>query len=464
MEEIQVLEKVLIVMLNNEPSEELFSYRLSEINNLVVASNYEIVDTIIQNKSSVDKRTYVGKGKLDEIKQEIVALEENGTIIENVIFESELSPIQIKNIEDYLDKVIIDRTMLILDIFERRAKTKEAYLQVKIAKLKYMLPRLVGSRNYLSRTGGGGGGASGARRGSGETKLELDHRHIENQILKAKAELDEIVKNRKENRKLRSSNGIKVVSLVGYTNAGKSSTINYILNNYHTVKTDGIDKQVFVKNMLFATLETATRRVKLENNHEFLITDTIGFVSNLPHHLVESFKSTLEEIKDSDLIIHIIDAGSPYMDLQIDTTLKVLTDLNVTNIPIINVYNKVDLVTDYFIGKIDKNDSVCISSKTGRGYDELIHLIDEKLYDSLHDVTFLIPYDKGEIVNNLMEVANVKKVDYLENGTLVDVVVSDYIYNLYKNYLTHEWLKNAKKLILAFFLFIFLKFHHNVDT
>lgn len=438
MEEIQVLEKVLIVMLNNEPSEELFSYRLNEINNLVTASNYEVVDTIIQNKSNVDKRTYVGKGKLDEIKQEILALEENGTIIESVIFESELSPIQIKNIEDYLDKVIIDRTMLILDIFERRAKTKEAYLQVKIAKLKYMLPRLVGSRNYLSRTGGGGGGASGARRGSGETKLELDHRHIENQILKAKAELDEIVKNRKENRKLRSSNGVKVVSLVGYTNAGKSSTINYILNNYHTAKNENLDKQVFVKNMLFATLETATRRVKLENNHEFLITDTIGFVSNLPHHLVESFKSTLEEIKDSDLIIHIIDASSPYMDLQIDTTLKVLADLNVTNIPIINVYNKVDLVTDYFIGKIDKNDSVCISSKTGKGYDELIHLIEEKLYDSLHDVTFLVPYEKGDIVNNLMEVANVRKVDYLENGTKVDAVVSDYIYNLYKNYLTRE--------------------------
>ncbi len=435
MENNNELEKVLIVMLNNETNDEIFSYRLSEINNLVAASNFETIDTIIQNKAVIDKATYIGKGKLEEIKKELQTFEEEGTIIENVVFESELSPIQIKNIEDYLDKVIIDRTMLILDIFERRAKTKEAYLQVKIAKLKYMLPRLIGARNYLSRTGGGGGGASGARRGSGETKLELDHRHIENQILKAKAELAEIVKNRKENRKLRKANNTKVVSFVGYTNAGKSSTINNILANYHVSQTNLEDKQVFVKNMLFATLETSTRRVKLANNHEFLITDTIGFVNNLPHHLIESFKSTLEEIKDSDLIIHIIDASSPFMDLQIDTTLKVLNDLNVTNIPIINVYNKTDLVTDYFIASLGKNDSLCVSAQTLKGYDELIQTIDQKLYPGLRDATFLIPYDKGDIVSTLMEVSEIKSTEYTENGTKISCTVSNHIYHLYQAYL-----------------------------
>lgn len=434
MEELKNMEKVLIVMVNNEISEEIFSYRVSEINNLATASNYEVVDIIVQNRPVPDKKTFIGKGKLDEIKLEIAALEENDTIIDYVIFESELSPIQLKNIEDYLDIEIIDRTMLILDIFERRAKTKEAVLQVKIAKLKYMLPRLIGSRTYLSRTGGGGGGASGARRGSGETKLELDHRHIENQIQKAKAELAEIVKNRKQNRKLRKANNTFVVSLVGYTNAGKSSTINHILKNFNIAKSDE-DKQVFVKNMLFATLETSTRRVKLVNNHEFLLTDTIGFVSNLPHHLVESFKSTLEEIKDSDLIIHIIDASSPFMDLQVQTTLNVLKDLDISDVPIINVYNKVDLVTDYFIGTLDKNDSVCISSKTNYGYADLIKKIDDTLYPSLHNVTLLIPYDKGEIINKLMEVSNVLNIEYKENGTVICAIVSDYIYNIYKDFL-----------------------------
>lgn len=435
MENNQNNEKVLIVMLNNETNEDLFSYRLSEINNLVAASNYEVIDTIIQNKAIQDKKTFVGKGKIEEIKNEILALEENGTFIESVIFESELSPIQIKNLEEYLDKVIIDRTMLILDIFERRAKTKEATLQVKIAKLKYMLPRLIGSRNYLSRTGGGGGGTAGARRGSGETKLELDHRHIENQILKAKAELDEIVKNRKENRKLRKNNGTKVVSLVGYTNAGKSSTINNILNQYHVSNVDTVDKQVFVKNMLFATLETSTRRIKLANNHEFLITDTIGFVSNLPHHLIESFKSTLEEIKDSDLILHVIDSSSPFMDLQVKTTLGVLKDLNVCDIPIINVYNKIDLVNEHFLNGLDQPESIFVSNKTGDGFDQLIELIDQKLFHSLHDACFLIPYDKGDIINKLMEVSTIKSIEYVENGTLVNALVSDYLFNLYKQYI-----------------------------
>lgn len=419
------LEKAIIVAINDSFDDNIFSYRIHEIMNLATAANFEIVNTIIQNLEHPNSKTFVGRGKLAEILQEIKALE-----IENVIFEDELSPAQIKNIEEYLNCTIIDRTMLILTIFETRAKTKEAALQVHIAKLQYMLPRLVGTRNYLSRTGGGGGGGLGARRGGGETKLELDHRYIEKQITKAKEELAVVIKNRVQNRKLRKSNNTKVVAFVGYTNAGKSSTINNLLTKFQNE-----EKQVFVKNMLFATLDTSTRRIKMDNNHEFLITDTVGFVSNLPHHLIESFKSTLEEIKDADLIIHIIDASSPFMELQIDTTLKVLKDLGVSDIPIVNAYNKTDLVTDYFIQKIDDKDSIFISAKNSSGFDDLIKTIEENLFHHEQTVTLIIPYDKGEIVHHLMNVAIILSTEYLENGTKITATVSDYIYNLYLNYL-----------------------------
>lgn len=428
MEDIKtnINELALVVAVKDTTNDNIFSYRIHEILNLALAGGFEIVDTIIQNLPHPNKKTFIGKGKLDEVKQELSALE-----IKTVIFEDELSPAQIKNIEEVLQCEVIDRTMLILMIFEMRAQTKEATLQVLIAKLKYMMPRLIGTRDYLSRIGGGGGGASGARRGSGETKLELDRRHIEQQIDRAKNELQDVVKNRLQNRKLRKSNNTKVVAFVGYTNAGKSSTINNLINSCQ----ENVEKQVFVKDMLFATLETSTRRVKLNNNHEFLITDTVGFVNNLPHHLIESFKSTLEEIKDADLIIHIIDASSPFMDLQIETTFSVLKELEVKDIPIINAYNKIDLVNDFVLQTIDKKNSIFISAKTLDGYHDLIDNIETNLFCEDELVEFIIPFNRGDIVNHLMNVSIIHATDYLENGTYLKATVSKHIYNLYKEFL-----------------------------
>ncbi len=428
MEEI-IREKVIIVSVNDEKNNQIFSYRINEIVNLAEACNFEVVDTIIQNLDHPNSKTFVGKGKLDEVKMSI-----NAYNVETVIFEDELTPAQIANLEQVLNCEIIDRNMLILMIFEQRAKTKEAVLQVKIAKLKYMLPRLVGSRDYMSRTGGGASGGMGARRGGGETKLELDHRHIERQIYKAQAELVEVVKNRSQSRKARKNNNTKVVAFVGYTNVGKSSTINNLIEMH----SDDIEKQVFVKDMLFATLETTTRRIKTKNNHEFLITDTVGFVSNLPHHLVESFKSTLEEITDADLIIHVIDASSPFLELQTETTLAVLKEIGVKDIPIINVYNKVDKVNDFVLQTIDNTDSLFVSAKTLYGYDELLSTIEKKLFGDYISCELLIPYTKGEIVNTIMNNSNVEEVTYLENGIYVKATISTYLYNLYQEYKTSK--------------------------
>ena len=428
MEEI-IKEKVIIVSVNDEPDNQIFSYRLNEIINLAEACNFEVVDTIIQNLDHPNSKTFIGKGKLDEVKMSI-----NAYNVETVIFEDGLTPAQISNLEQILNCEIIDRNMLILMIFEQRAKTKEAVLQVKIAKLKYMLPRLVGSRDYMSRTGGGASGGMGARRGGGETKLELDHRHIERQIYKAQEELVEVVKNRSQSRKSRKNNNTKVVAFVGYTNVGKSSTINNLIEMH----SNDAEKQVFVKDMLFATLETTTRRIKTKNNHEFLITDTVGFVSNLPHHLVESFKSTLEEITDADLIIHVIDSSSPFLELQTKTTLEVLREIGVKDIPIINVYNKVDKVNDFVLQTIDNTASLFVSAKTLQGYDDLLDTIEKKLFGDYISVELMIPYTKGEILNTIMNNSNVEVVNYLDNGIYVKATISTYLYNLYQEYKTSK--------------------------
>lgn len=416
-----------VIVAVNTGDDEIFSYEVEELKNLCEASNIIVADEVYQTLSTPNNATYVGRGKLTEIKQIASSLK-----VDLVIFNDELSPAQLKNIKKALgdDLEVFDRTMLILDLFERRAKTKEAALQVEIARLKYNLPRLIGSRTYLSRVTGGGAGGGGARRGLGETKLELDRRHIEKNILRAKNELEKITKARSITREKRSNNGLKVVAFVGYTNAGKSSTINTLLNTNNKT-----DKNVYVKNMLFATLSTSTRSIKLPNNHEFLLTDTIGFVSKLPHHLVESFKSTLEEIKEASLIVHIVDASSPYMDQQIETTRKVLQELDVLDIPNIFVFNKVDLVKEpRFITSIYP-DALMISSVTKQGYDNLIDTIDNLLFPKEYTVSYKIPYNLGNIYSTLKEKTTVLNTLYQNDGIYVEARVSEYYYNLYQDYL-----------------------------
>lgn len=419
-----------VIVCINTGNDEIFSYEVEELKNLCEASNITVIDEVFQSLSSPNTTSYVGSGKLDEVKRIALALD-----VDLVIFNDELTPAQLKYITKFLgDSLeVFDRTMLILDIFERRARTKEAVLQVEIARLKYNLPRLIGARSYLSRVTGGGGGGAGARRGLGETKLELDRRHIESQIVKAKKELDKITKARSVTREKRNNNGLKTVSFVGYTNAGKSSTINTLLNINNKS-----DKDVYVKDMLFATLSTSTRSIKLPNNHEFLLTDTIGFVSKLPHHLVESFKSTLEEIKDSSLIVHVVDASSPYMDLQIETTRAVLKELNTLDIPSIFVFNKVDLVKEPRFITSNYPDALLISSKSLVGYNELISTIEEHLFPKEYNVTYLLPYNTGNIYNILKEKTTVLNTEYLDNGIKVTAVVSKYYYNLYQQYLINN--------------------------
>ena len=419
------LEKAIVVGINTG-NDELFNYQFNETCNLCEALDIEVIDTLIQNLPHFNTSTYLGKGKLEELKNLVDVVNPN-----LVIFYDDLSPVQLKNITDYLSCEVLDRTMLILEIFKIRAKTKEASLQVEIANLNYSLPRLIGLHNNLSRTGGGGGGASGARRGSGETKLELDRRHIERKIQKAKTELEDIVKSRQTSRKSRDASGIKTVAFVGYTNAGKSSTINTLLRMY---RTPDIDKQVFVKNMLFATLETSTRAIKLPNNKEFLITDTVGFVSKLPHYLVESFKSTLEEIKEASLIIHVIDSTSPYMELQIETTNTVLKELGVKDIPILYAYNKVDLLPNKMFVNNKLNPSIMLSSITLEGYDVLCKSIEDTLFPDFVTCTLLLPFERGDIYNTLCNKAHVLNTEYLPEGINVVVSLSNHLYNLYKNY------------------------------
>lgn len=423
MENIKVPTAIIVGVCTG--NEKVFDYEIKELSSLCEACNINVVDTITQNLDYPNKATYVGSGKILEIKDLVTLLE-----VDYVIFNDELSPAELSNLADVIDCEIMDRTMLILEIFKTRAHTKEAMLQVEIAHLNYMLPRLIGARKNLSRTGGGSSGSAGARRGAGETKLELDRRIIEKRIDHLKSELQDIVQDRQTARKSRSKNNTKTVCFVGYTNAGKSSTINSILEFVDST----LEKQVFVKDMLFATLETSTRRIKLSNNHEFLITDTVGFVNKLPHHLVESFKSTLEEITEASLIVHLIDSSSPYMEWQIETTNKVLNQIGCKDIPCVYVYNKTDLLTNLIFIPEKYQPLLLISNKTKQGIKELIEYIEQELFKTDLHVTLMIPYTKGDIYNILKEKANVLDTSYENEGMKVDVILSKHLYELYKNY------------------------------
>ena len=417
--------KVLLIGIN-KGDDELFHYEMTEMENLCIALDLHVIETITQNLQVPVTASYLGSGKLDEVSR---YAEE--TKVDYVIFNDELSPIQFKNISNFLNTPVLDRTMLILEIFKTRARAKEAVLQVALAEEKFKLPRLAGSYTSLSRIGGGGGGTSGARRGSGETKLELDRRHIENRITKLKSELDDIVMARKVNRKARTTNNIPVVALVGYTNAGKSTMMNMLLNMYNKDE----NKQVFVKDMLFATLETSTRSIKLPNNLEFLLTDTVGFVSKLPHHLVESFKSTLEEITEASLIIHVIDASSPYLELQVNTTNEVLTKLGVNDIPIVYAVNKIDkLPSNMYIPK-NYSPAVYVSALTQEGYPELVDYIQTSIFKDLVTNTYLLPFNRGDIYNIMKEKGEVYETSYLPEGILVKVQLSSRLANTYQEYL-----------------------------
>ncbi|HWI49305.1 MAG TPA: GTPase HflX [Rummeliibacillus sp.] len=406
------IEKAILVGVNLR-NDLHFDYSIEELGNLAEALNVEVVGVVTQNLERINPSHYVGTGKTEEIKNFYDEADAN-----LVIFDDELSPSQIRNLERDLECKVIDRTMLILDIFARRAKSKEAQMQVELAQLQYMLPRLVGLRDSLSRQGGGTGGGF-KNRGAGETKLELDRRKIEEQIAKLNKELELVKEQRETQRKQRRKSEIPIVSIVGYTNAGKSTIMNQLLNKINQEE----HKQVFEKNMLFATLETSVRQITLPDKKSFLLTDTVGFVSKLPHHLVKAFRSTLEEARDADLLLHVVDASNAENQYMMEVTNDTLHSVGVEDIPTIYVFNKADLANLAY--PYINNNQLWMSAKEGAGLDELLQLIRQHIFSDYVTCTFCIPFERGDIVSYLNESAHILETAYDEKGTVLKVEVHE---------------------------------------
>lgn len=403
----------------NTDSGEDFLYSMEELKNLAEACGIDVRGELTQNLPRVHPALYMGTGKVEELKNLAEQME-----ADVVIFDSELSPSQIRNLEKELDCEVIDRTMLILDIFGRRAKTKEAQLQVEMARLQYMLPRLVGTYVALGRQGGGSGFKN---RGAGETKLELDRRKIESKIAYLRKELAKISEQRTVQRKQRQKNNMPVAALVGYTNAGKSTVMNAMLQTYN-----GDGAEVFEKDMLFATLDTSVRSIELPDKKTFLLADTVGFVNKLPHHLVKAFRSTLEEAAEADVLIHVIDVSSPQFETMMDITDKTLADIGANHVPVLYAYNKADLAgVDY---PRAAGESIYLSAKERAGILELTDVLKRHLFKDYIRCTMLIPFDDGEVVSYLNEHAAVMETEYEENGTKLIVECSKADYEKYKRF------------------------------
>ncbi|MCM3341576.1 GTPase HflX [Paenibacillus sp. MER TA 81-3] len=405
------------VNLNHQPD---FEYSMEELANLAAACDVEVAGVVTQNLSRVNTSHYIGTGKLQDVRALMELHQAN-----MVIFNDELSPSQIRNLESDLDCKVIDRTILILDIFGDRARTREAQLQVEVAELQYMLPRLAGLRESLGRQSGGVGTKN---RGAGEKKLELDRRRIEEKINALNKELEVLVAHRQTQRKKRKKTEVPVVSLVGYTNAGKSTVMNALVELYTETK----DKFVFEKDMLFATLETSVRNIELEDNKTFLLTDTVGFVSKLPHHLVKAFRSTLEEVKDSELLVHVVDFSNPEYEQHIRITNETLKAIDVEDIPMIYAYNKIDLKE----GDIPQSQDniVYTAAKQKQGIDELIGAIRERIFKDYVTCEMLIPYDQGQLVSYLNEHATILSTEYEEHGTKLTLECRQSDYSKYELY------------------------------
>ncbi|EGV09935.1 GTP-binding protein HflX [Parvimonas sp. oral taxon 393 str. F0440] len=417
-------QKVITVTVNIDMNEKTLEDKVIELEKLVEALDGEVVLSLTQNKSYVDKAFYIGKGKVEEIKDYCEKLE-----AEFVVFNNELTGSQVKNLEEIIGIRVIDRTNLILDIFSERARTKEAKLQVKLAKLKYTLPRLSALRSGFSRQQGGIGG-----KGIGEQQIELDRRTINREISSITSQLKEIEKNRNEIRKKRINSKEPIISLVGYTNAGKSTLINKLIS-YGKDENSEI-KEVFVKDMLFATLDTFVREGSLLNGSRVMYVDTVGFVSDIPHNLVESFKGTLEEIKYSDLILHVVDISNVNVDEQIKITNDMIKKLECEDKNVIYVFNKVDKLIDENIKLQYANieNKVFISAKKEQDIVLLLKEIEKNLFSSLVKTRLLIPYDKQKIMSNILNVYTPEFVEHGENGSFLEVFLKAEDYSIYKGY------------------------------
>ncbi|MEB3057999.1 GTPase HflX [Parvimonas sp. D9] len=421
-------QRVITVTVNIDMDEKTLEDKVIELEKLVEALDGEVVLSLTQNKSYVDKAFYIGKGKVNEIKDYCEKLD-----AEFVVFNNELTGSQVKNLEEIIGIRVIDRTNLILDIFSERARTKEAKLQVKLAKLKYTLPRLSALRSGFSRQQGGIGG-----KGIGEQQIELDRRTINREISSITSQLKEIEKNRNEIRKKRINSKELIISLVGYTNTGKSTLINKLIS-YGKDENSEI-KEVFVKDMLFATLDTYVREGLLLNGSKVMYVDTVGFVSDIPHNLVESFKGTLEEIKYSDLILHVVDISNVNVDEQIKITNDMIKKLECEDKNVIYVFNKVDKLADENIKFQYANieNKVFISAKNDEDIILLLKEIEKVLFSSLVKTELLIPYDKQKIVSNILNNYMPEFVEHIETGSFLKVSLKKEDYEIYKGYEVNE--------------------------
>ena len=404
-----IKEKVILVGVSTNQNDDI-AQSLKELEELVETAGAACVGKIIQNRVNIHPGNYVGKGKVEEIKELVYALDATG-----IVCDDELSPSQLNNLESELDCKVMDRTMVILDIFASRATTSEGKLQVELAQLKYRAVRLVGLRNSLSRLGGGIG-----TRGPGEKKLEMDRRLIRTRIAQLKKELVDVRRHRDLAREQRGKSHIKVAAIVGYTNAGKSTLLNTLT---------GAD--VLEEDQLFATLDPTTRILDLPEGQQILLTDTVGFIRKLPHHLIEAFKSTLEEAKFADLILHVIDASNPHWPEQMHVVYETLGQLGAEGKKIITLFNKVDRAETALEGlkdfKADYN--LRISAKFGDGLDELKKLLEEILIEEQVYIERLYDYNQASLIQLIREYGQVEAEEYLPEGISIKAHVPMEIYN-----------------------------------
>lgn len=411
-EDNQVIEeeKHRAILVGFTRSEDI-EYSMAELSGLAEADNIQVIGEMIQILPKPNSATLIGSGKVLELAEMVKRME-----ADMVVFNNELTGMQLRNLEETLDVKVIDRTILILDIFASRADSAEGKLQVELAQLRYRMPRLLGFGRSLSRLGAGIG-----TRGPGEKKLETDRRHIEKRMEDIKADLRKVQSTRMIQRAKREKSDIPVVALVGYTNSGKSAIMNNILS-----LAEKEDKAVREKDMLFATLDAQQRNIKLGSNQEFILVDTVGFISKLPHGLVEAFKDTLEEVKFADLLLHVVDSSYEDNQFQIDVTNQVLEEIGVADKNKLLVFNKIDIVREYDSSPSEYK-KIFISAKTGEGVEELLEEVRRRIFDDT-TVKFLIPYDRGDISSYLCEKTNVISMDYKDNGTeiVVEISRSDY--------------------------------------
>lgn len=414
-------EKAILVGADTEES-------LDELEELAKACDIPVLFKVFQNRNKIDSAYFIGSGKVEEIASLCQAYRAN-----IIIFDDELSGSQVRNLEEATGVKVIDRTTLILEIFSRRAKTREARIQVELAQLKYRLTRLSGLGAVLSRTGGGIG-----TRGPGEKKLETDRRHIKERIYDLSSELDKIKRTRETQRERRTKQSIPQVSLVGYTNAGKSTLRNKVCEV--AVSKDLIQKdKVFEADMLFATLDTTTRAVTLPDNRNITLTDTVGFVRKLPHELVEAFKSTLEEVIYSDILVHVVDSSSPNVHEQIQAVEEVLSELGAKDKYTLLVFNKIDKIDDETLNKLNTtyklSNIVNISAKLGENLEELLMTISKSLPNKLRIIEVLIPYNEQQLVAFLHRNSNVLEEEYRDMGTFLKTEADDEVFNKIENYI-----------------------------